>query len=166
MAVFDDLVKNPAPGGLAVGIGAALLGPVLLPAVSGMLRPVAAAALRTGIAAYRGAVEPLRASIDSLVAEAQIELATARAGAAHPGPRTAASASEPAAEPGAVTSVVSARSTVPAMPPSPATPSAAASDPALRAAGPAHGTEPAAGQDGHADHPRSHKPRRGGTHPA
>ena len=160
MAVFDDLVKNPAPGGLAVGIGAALLGPVLRPAVSGMLRPVAAAALRTGIAAYRGTVEPLRASIDSLVAEAQIELATARAGVEHPGPRTAASASEPAAEPGAVTSVVSARNTVPA------TPSAAASDPALRAAGPAHGTEPAAGQGGHAEHPRSHKPRRGGTHPA
>lgn len=94
MALLDDLAKGATtPAGLATGIGVALLAPVLAPAVSSALRPAAKTVLRTGIALYRSAVEPISAAVGGLVAEAQLELATASAGSAAP----AAPASEPAA---------------------------------------------------------------------
>ena len=94
MALFDDIAKGAAtPTGLAVGIGAALLAPVLAPAASQILRPAAKAVMRTGITLYRSAVEPVTAAVSGLVAEAQLELAAASAGSAQP----AAHAPEPAA---------------------------------------------------------------------
>ncbi len=94
MALFDDIAKNAAtPTGLAVGIGAALLAPVLAPAASQILRPAAKAVMRTGITLYRSTVEPLTAAVSGLVTEAQLELAAASAGSAQP----AATASKPAA---------------------------------------------------------------------
>ncbi len=93
MAIFDDIAKSAAtPTGLAVGIGAALLAPVLAPAASQILRPAAKALMRTGITLYRSAVEPVAAAVGSLVTEAQLELA-ASAGSA----RAAAAAPEPTA---------------------------------------------------------------------
>lgn len=77
MALLDDLAKGGAPTGLAVGIGAALLTPMLLPAVSSVLRPATKAAMRTGITLYRQTVEPLAAAVGNLVTEAQLELAAA-----------------------------------------------------------------------------------------
>lgn len=79
MALLDDLAKGATPGNLLIGVGAALLAPVLAPAMSSVLRPAARTAMRTGITLYRGAVEPLSAALGSLVAEAQMELATASA---------------------------------------------------------------------------------------
>ncbi len=76
MALLDDLTKGATPGNLALGVGAALLAPVLAPAVSSVLRPAAKAVMRTGIALYRGAMEPVSAAIGNLVTEAQMELAT------------------------------------------------------------------------------------------
>ena len=94
MALFDDIAKGAAtPTGLAVGIGAALLAPVLAPAASQIIRPAAKAVLRTGITLYRSAVEPVTAAVGSLVTEAQLELAAASAGSAKP----AAAASAPSA---------------------------------------------------------------------
>ncbi len=94
MALFDDIAKSAAtPTGLAVGIGAALLAPVLAPAASQILRPAAKAVMRTGIMLYRSTFEPVTAAVSSLVTEAQLELAAASAGSAQP----AATASEPAA---------------------------------------------------------------------
>ena len=85
MALLDDLTKGAAtPTGFAVGVGAALLAPVLAPAVSQMLRPAAKAVMRTGITLYRSAVEPVSAAISGLVTEAQLELAAASAGSAPP----------------------------------------------------------------------------------
>lgn len=84
MALLEDFAKNPTPTGLAVGVGAALIAPFLLPAVSNTMRPVAKAALRSGITLYRSAAEPVSAMIGNLVAEAQLELASSRAG--QPGP--------------------------------------------------------------------------------
>lgn len=80
MALLEGLAKNPTPTGLAVGLGAALTAPFLLPAVSRTVRPVAKAALRSGITLYRGAAEPVSAIISDLVTEAQLELASSRAG--------------------------------------------------------------------------------------
>jgi hypothetical protein len=90
LALFDDLAKGATtPAGIAVGIGAALLAPVLVPAVSQFLRPAAKAAMRTGITLYRSTVEPLSAAVGGLVAEAQLELATASAGSAAAAPEPA-----------------------------------------------------------------------------
>ncbi len=94
MALLDDLAKGAAtPTGLAVGVGAALLAPVLAPAASQILRPAAKAMMRTGITLYRSVVEPVSAAVSGLVAEAQLELATASAESTPPG----AAAPEPAA---------------------------------------------------------------------
>ncbi|HYZ21296.1 MAG TPA: hypothetical protein VE690_03980 [Rhodopila sp.] len=90
MALLDDLAKGGTPTGLAVGIGAALLTPVLLPAVSSVLRPAAKAVMRTGITLYRQTVEPLAAAVGNLVTEAQLELA-ASSGARAAEPETKAS---------------------------------------------------------------------------
>jgi hypothetical protein len=75
LALLDDLAKGGAPTGLAVGIGAALLTPMLLPAVSSVLRPATKAVVRTGITLYRQTMEPLAAAVGNLVTEAQLELA-------------------------------------------------------------------------------------------
>jgi hypothetical protein len=78
MALLEDLAKNPTPAGLAVGLGAALIAPFLIPAVSRGVRPAVKAALSSGIALYRNTVEPVSAAIGGLITEAQLELAAAR----------------------------------------------------------------------------------------
>ena len=98
MALLDDLTKGATPGNLAIGVGAALLAPVLVPAVASFLRPAAKAVVRTGITLYREAMEPISAAIGGLVTEAQLELATASAGQAHAGSASGADA-ETAAPP-------------------------------------------------------------------
>lgn len=74
MALLDnrDMAK-----GIAIGIGVALLAPVLLPAVAGIARPLARAAMKSGIIAYekgREAAAELREVVEDLMAEAQSEL--------------------------------------------------------------------------------------------
>lgn len=78
MALLDDLAKDVSPAGLATGIGAALLMPILAPVASGVLRPAAKAMMRTGITLYRTTLEPIGAAVGDLVTEAQLELATAQ----------------------------------------------------------------------------------------
>jgi hypothetical protein len=82
LALFEDLAKGSTPAGILVGIGAGLLAPVVAPAVTGVLRPAAKALIRTGITVYRGAMESISAEFGNLVAEAQLELATATASSA------------------------------------------------------------------------------------
>lgn len=84
MSLLDDLTKGASPAGLATGIGVVLLTPVLAPAVTRILRPVAKEVMRTGITVYRGVMEPVSGAVSDLIAEAQLELATASAGAAPP----------------------------------------------------------------------------------
>src|SRR5690242_9112493 len=79
MALIDDLAKGATPQTVAIGIGAVLLAPLLVPAVSSVLRPAAKAVLRTGITLYRSAAEPIGAAVGSLVTEAQLELAASKA---------------------------------------------------------------------------------------
>jgi hypothetical protein len=75
MALLEDLAKGATPEILAIGIGAALLAPVLAPAVSSVLRPAAKGLLGTGIRLYRNTTEPIGAAMGNLVSEAQLELA-------------------------------------------------------------------------------------------
>ena len=87
--------KGATPTGFAIGIGAALLAPVLVPAVSSVLRPAAKAVMRTGIMLYRSAAEPVSAAVGDLVAEAQLELAAASRRVCRSLPRAARSRRHP-----------------------------------------------------------------------
>jgi hypothetical protein len=77
MAFIDDLLKGESAKGLAIGIGAAILVPVILPAVAALARPVARAAIKTGILVYektREAVAEMGEVVEDLVAEARADL--------------------------------------------------------------------------------------------
>jgi hypothetical protein len=73
-----DLLKGDAGRGLAIGLAVAALAPVVLPLLAGVARPLARAALKSGIIAYekgREMVAEVAEVIDDLVAEARAELA-------------------------------------------------------------------------------------------
>lgn len=83
MALLEDMTKGlTSPTGLAVGIGAVILTPVVLPAVAAVTRPLAKAVLSTGIGLYRQTVEPVSRAVNDLVGEARQELAASAASAA------------------------------------------------------------------------------------
>ena len=52
MAILDELLESKVVTGLAVGIGAAILTPVIVPIVTGALRPVAKSVIKGGILLY------------------------------------------------------------------------------------------------------------------
>lgn len=77
MAAFEDLFKGNIGTGLAVGIGALVLGPVLVPALTSVLRPAAKAAIKGGIYVYDLACEALgqvNEMTGDIVAEARSEM--------------------------------------------------------------------------------------------
>ena len=86
MALLDDITKDVTPTGIAMSVGTVLLAPILLPAFSRVLRPMAKGMLSTGIQLYRQAAEPVSRTVSGLVAEAQLELASAKAAASAPAP--------------------------------------------------------------------------------
>ncbi len=49
MALLDNGLKGTALTGLAIGIGAAVLAPVVLPALAGVAKPLAKAAMKSGL---------------------------------------------------------------------------------------------------------------------
>jgi hypothetical protein len=79
MALLEDLFKlEGAAGATALGVGALLLAPTILPAVGRMLRPVAKELVKTGMLAYdeaHGAVSGAYDAASDLVAEARAERA-------------------------------------------------------------------------------------------
>ena len=91
MAVLEDLAKGATPETLTIGLGAALLAPILAPAASSILRPAAKPVIRTGITLYRSIAEPTGAAVGSLVTEAQLELAAGAKPAPSEGMHAAAS---------------------------------------------------------------------------
>ena len=75
MALFEDTFKGAGLPGLAIGIGAAVLVPVLLPVAGRLLRPVARTAIRTGITAWREVSSQAAGLAGPIVAEARSEMA-------------------------------------------------------------------------------------------
>ena len=77
MAVLEDMFKGSLGAGLIVGVGALVLGPVIAPAVVGVIRPLAKGVIKAGIYAYDRASEGL-AQINEMtgdiVAEARSEM--------------------------------------------------------------------------------------------
>lgn len=85
MALFGDSTKSNVLTGLAIGIGATVLGPVLLPAAARIARPVAKSMIKAGIVAYERGRESIAVAgevTEDIVAEARAELAEESARAA------------------------------------------------------------------------------------
>lgn len=100
MALFENAVEGLMEGGAmtgaAIGIGALLLVPGLLPAVGRALRPVAIGAIKTGMSVYNQTAAGLREATQDLVAEARAEL-EAEQNAHHEPPRRRSRSAEAAA---------------------------------------------------------------------
>jgi len=75
LALFEDLFKINPVTGVAVGIGAVLLGPVVLPVVGQILRPAVKAAIKGGMVLYDEMLE-IGAGASDLFTEARAELAS------------------------------------------------------------------------------------------
>jgi hypothetical protein len=74
MALFENLFEEAAGPVVAVGIGALVLAPKLLPVIGRALRPVAKGAIKTGIALYEQTYASVAEATGDLVAEARAEL--------------------------------------------------------------------------------------------
>jgi len=74
MALFDDIFKLNSLTGVAVGIGALMMVPNVLPAVGRVVRPALKAAIKGGIVFYRETVAEVGELAGDLIAEARSEL--------------------------------------------------------------------------------------------
>jgi hypothetical protein len=77
MAGIDDLFKNGLGSGLAIAVGVAVLGPVVMPTLARGLKPVVKGAIKGGIVAYgwgRESVAEMREYVEDSFAEAQAEM--------------------------------------------------------------------------------------------
>lgn len=77
MANIDELLKSNSVKGMAIGLGAALLAPVIVPVLAGLAKPLTRAAIKAGIIAYekgREAAAEFGEVMEDLVAEARAEL--------------------------------------------------------------------------------------------
>lgn len=74
---IGDLFEDLGIPGIAAGVGAVILAPVLIPAVAKASKPVAKALIKGGIIAYnqsRSVIAETGEVLEDLVAEAQAEL--------------------------------------------------------------------------------------------
>lgn len=74
MAIFDELFEDGVAGPVAIGIGALVLAPRVLPAVGRLLRPIAKGAIKTGMSLYEETYATIAEATGDLVAEARSEL--------------------------------------------------------------------------------------------
>lgn len=86
MALFEDVfgetIFGGVGGGLLVGVGALVLGPVLLPIVGRVLRPVIKTAVTAGLTVYdagREAVTEAAQGASEIVSESRAEMGQAGA---------------------------------------------------------------------------------------
>jgi hypothetical protein len=84
--MFNGLSKNIVTG-LAIGIGAAIVGPTVVPALARVLKPAAKAAIKGGLVLYEKGKETFAEVgevVEDIVAEAKAELDEETAAAAAP----------------------------------------------------------------------------------
>jgi hypothetical protein len=74
MALIEDMFKANLATGLAVGIGAVILGPTVVVTVARVLRPAAKAMIKGGMVFYRETLSEIGEMASDLVAEARAEL--------------------------------------------------------------------------------------------
>ncbi|MBI5236973.1 MAG: DUF5132 domain-containing protein [Deltaproteobacteria bacterium] len=85
MAFLDDLLKGNVVTALAIGIGAAVLAPVVVPLAAAVVKPLAKAAIKGGLIILEKGKETLAEMsevAEDLVAEAKAEAAKAKETAA------------------------------------------------------------------------------------
>lgn len=77
MAGIDDLFKGNIVTGLAVGVGVAILAPVVMPILASVGRPLAKSIIKSGMLLYEKGIETaaeLGEVFEDLVAEAKVEM--------------------------------------------------------------------------------------------
>ncbi len=77
MGLFDNGWKGNILGGLAIGIGSAILGPVVIPILSRTAKPLAKGAIKGGLLLFEKGKEKLAEAqevVEDLMAEARSEL--------------------------------------------------------------------------------------------
>ena len=80
MALFDNGFKGNIISGLAIGVGTAILAPVIIPVLASIVKPLTKAAIKGGIALYdknKEIIAEAKEVIEDLVAEAKSELDSA-----------------------------------------------------------------------------------------
>ncbi len=81
MALFNNGLKGNILTGLAIGIGASVLAPAVIPVLANVVKPLAKAALKGGIVLYEKGLETFAETkevVEDLIAEAKAELAEAK----------------------------------------------------------------------------------------
>jgi hypothetical protein len=81
MALLEDLLEGNVGTGLAAGIGMAVLGPLLAPALAGTVRPIAKTIIKAGLLAFDAGREGLarwKETADDLIAEVRAEMEQSR----------------------------------------------------------------------------------------
>lgn len=79
-----DVMEGNIVTGLAIGVGAMLLSPLVIPVVAGIAKPLAKAAIKGGFVLYeksKEVVAEVGEVVEDLVAEVQSELAEEQKGA-------------------------------------------------------------------------------------
>jgi hypothetical protein len=77
MALFENGLKGNIITGLAIGVGTAILAPVIVPVLAGIVKPLAKSAIKGSITLYELNKEKLaevKEVVEDLVAEARAEL--------------------------------------------------------------------------------------------
>lgn len=81
MALLDDLMDGLGGSiatGLAIGVGATILSPVVIPIAANVVKPLAKAAIKSGILIYEKGREMVAEAgevVEDIIAEAKAELA-------------------------------------------------------------------------------------------
>ncbi|MCX8030265.1 MAG: DUF5132 domain-containing protein [Thermodesulfovibrionales bacterium] len=77
MSIFNNGLKGNLLSGLAIGIGATIVAPIVLPILASAFKPIAKAAIKSGIMLYeRGkeTVAEVSEMFEDIVAEAKAEM--------------------------------------------------------------------------------------------
>ena len=85
MGLFDNGLKGNILTGLAIGVGAAVLAPAVVPALANVAKPLIKAAIKTGIIMLEKGKETaaeLSEVFEDIVAEAKSEMTEAHSDAA------------------------------------------------------------------------------------
>ena len=80
MAIFGNGWKGNIFGGLAIGIGSAVLAPIVIPILASVTKPLAKASIKGGLMLFDKGKEVVAETcevVEDLVAEAKAELAEA-----------------------------------------------------------------------------------------
>jgi hypothetical protein len=78
MALFDNGLKGNVLTGLAIGIGASIFAPQVIPALAGVVKPIAKAAIKGGLMLYeksKESVAEVGEMMEDIVAEVKAEMA-------------------------------------------------------------------------------------------